>query len=54
MAEPQLSELGNMRVLWEGARPWPGTRPTIGGRDLRLSSEGRWTGWIVRYGASFP
>jgi len=49
MAESQLSELSNMRVLLEEAVGCaPAIWPTIGGPDWKPFSGRHWTRWIVR------
>lgn len=48
MAESQLSELRNMRVLLEEARLRAQDLAYLGGRDWKPFSGRRWTRWIVR------
>jgi hypothetical protein len=49
MAESQVSELQNARVLLEEAGGCGGTSPTIAGLGWRPSSVRPWTRWIARY-----
>ncbi len=48
MAESQLSELRNMRVLLEEARLRAQDLAYLGGRDWKPFSGRHWTSWIVR------